>query len=207
VIELRDVTKKFGSKVVISGMTKRFENNQIYALVGRSGSGKSTVLNMLARLEKPTNGGVLVDGQDIWRLSENQYFRNQLGYVFQNYALVENATVKQNLDMVTKNAQQQKGALRSVGLCTEFLPKKVFELSGGQAQRVSIARTLLKQPKILLADEPTGALDGETAQQIIDIIKSLVSPERVVVIATHDPMVWGVADEVIDVSSMSGIQY
>ena len=129
-----------------------------FALIGPSGSGKTTLLNAIARLEKPNNGKVLLNNQDIWAMKERDYFKNYLGYVFQNYALVEEETVWDNLKMLAGKAEVAT-TLMKVGLDESFLNSKIYELSGGQAQRVSVARLLLKKAKIILADEPTGALD------------------------------------------------
>jgi putative ABC transport system ATP-binding protein len=197
-IEICNVTKKFGNRTIIDNLSMRFIENRFYAIVGRSGAGKSTLLNMLARLERPTAGQVQFDGRDVWRMKERDYFREYLGYIFQNYALVENATVRYNLRMVSKNTENQLNALAQVGLDESVLGEKVFRLSGGQAQRVGIARTFLKRPKLVLADEPTGALDALTGQQIIDILKNQVSPNTTVIVATHDPAVFQVADEIVD---------
>lgn len=121
-----------------------FEANRSYALVGPSGSGKTTLLNAIARLEKPDSGQILVNGQDIWSMKEQDYFKDYLGYVFQNYALIEEETVYDNLKMLAPKSNIVE-ALHRVGLDSSFLSQCIYELSGGQAQRVAIARLLLKR--------------------------------------------------------------
>ncbi|MCD3418580.1 ATP-binding cassette domain-containing protein, partial [Streptococcus equi] len=163
-----------------------------------SGSGKTTLLNAIARLEKPDSGQILVNGQDIWSMKEQDYFKDYLGYVFQNYALIEEETVYDNLKMLAPKSNIVE-VLHSVGLDSSFLSQCIYELSGGQAQRVAIARLLLKKACIILADEPTGALDKETGDEIIELLLSLVSPDTVLIFATHDPNVFSRVDEIIDI--------
>lgn len=199
-IELRQLEKTFGSKTVYTGVNLTFEAGKSYALVGRSGSGKSTLLNAIARLEKPDRGQILLEGKDIWKMKEQDYFRAYLGYVFQNYALIEEETVYQNLKILASK-EKIVDALERVGLEATYLNAKIYELSGGQAQRVAIARLLLKEAKVILADEPTGALDQLTGESILELLLGLVSPDTVVIIATHDPTVFQRVDVRIDLSN------
>lgn len=201
-IDVRNVSKNYGAKTIFQNINLEFQANQSYAIVGPSGSGKSTLLNLLARLEKASSGQVLIQNQDVWKLKEREYFSHYLGYVFQNYALIEEETVYANLKMLASK-NKIVGALKQVGLDESFLTNKIYELSGGQAQRVSIARLLLKKAKVILADEPTGALDKKTGQDIIKLLLELVSPETVVIIATHDTNVFQQVDKVIDMSQLS----
>lgn len=187
--------------MILSNINLSFEKNKSYALVGQSGTGKSTLLNIIARLEKPDKGQVSLDNQDIWKMKEQEYFKNNLGYVFQNYALIEEETVYQNLGYLATKKDIIL-ALKKVGLNESFLNHKIYELSGGQAQRVSIARILLKDVKVILADEPTGALDRVTGDTIIELLLDLVSPDTVVIFATHDSNVYQKVDKVIDMSQL-----
>ena len=185
-IELKHLSKKFGKKMIYQDVNLRFEAGKTYALVGTSGSGKTTLLNAIGRLEKPSSGQVLVDGKDIWRINEKRYFKSYLGYIFQSYALIDDKSVAQNFKIIDKNKQNQLKVLEKVGLDASYLSAKIYELSGGQAQRIAIARILLKKCKVILADEPTGALDDQTGEQIGDLLLSLVTQDTTLVVATHD---------------------
>lgn len=196
-IEIKQLSKHYGKKTIYDKLSLTFEANRSYALVGPSGSGKTTLLNAIARLEKPDSGQILVNGQDIWSMKEQDYFKDYLGYVFQNYALIEEETVYDNLKMLAPKSNIVE-VLHSVGLDSSFLSQCIYELSGGQAQRVAIARLLLKKACIILADEPTGALDKETGDEIIELLLSLVSPDTVLIFATHDPNVFNRVDDIID---------
>lgn len=201
-ITIQSLSKKFNHKTVYENVELSFEPNKSYALVGQSGSGKTTLLNAIGRLDRPTSGKITIDDEDIWQIKEKRFFKNYLGYVFQNYALLDNKTVLQNLKLVNKDSQQISQSLEQVGLDNTYLKSKIYELSGGQAQRVAIARMILKEKKIILADEPTGALDEKTGAEIIDILLHQVSQETYVIIATHDSNVYPRVDEVIDVTNL-----
>lgn len=197
-IEIKQLSKHYGKKTIYDKLSLTFEANRSYALVGPSGSGKTTLLNAIARLEKPDSGQILVNGEEIWSMKEQDYFKRYLGYVFQNYALIEEETVYDNLKILAPKPKIVE-ALHSVGLDSSFLSQNIYELSGGQAQRVAIARLLLKKACIILADEPTGALDKETGDEIIELLLSLVSPDTVLIFATHDPNVFSRVDDIIDI--------
>lgn len=201
-IQLQALSKKFNKKVIFEDVTLVFEPNKSYALVGQSGSGKSTLLNAIGRLEKPTSGAITLDNRNIWDIKEKTFFKRYLGYVFQNYALLDHQTVLDNLKIVNRDRAQIKAVLEQVGLNQSYLKAKIFELSGGQAQRVAIARMALKEKKVILADEPTGALDDKTGSEIIDILLGMVSANTYVIIATHDPKVYSRVDEVIDITQL-----
>ena len=185
-IELKELSKSFGDKIVYQNVALKFETGKSYALVGASGSGKTTLLNAIGRLEKPTNGEVLVASKNVWQMKEKQYFKDYLGYIFQSYALIDDKSVAQNLKIIEKDKQNQIIALEKVGLDESYLKLKIYELSGGQAQRVAIARMLLKNLKIILADEPTGALDDQTGEQVGKLLLSLVTADTTLIVATHD---------------------
>ncbi|HEQ2065355.1 TPA: ATP-binding cassette domain-containing protein [Streptococcus pyogenes] len=200
-IEIFNVTKKFSSKKIFTDLNLTFEAGKSYALIGGSGSGKSTLLNIIGRLEKIDNGKVLVDEQDIWKIKERTFFKNIIGYVFQNYSLIENKTVYDNLKLINKD-KKISAVLEKVGLSSDYLNQKIYELSGGQAQRVAIARMLMKPRKIILADEPTGALDGEIGKEIINLLLSETAENKYVIIATHDPAVYNKVDFIIDMKDI-----
>ena len=201
-LELVNFSKRYGKKIVIDHITFTFESGKSYALVGVSGSGKTTLLNSIGRLEKIQSGKIRLDGEDIWEISERTFFRDYLGYVFQSYSLLENKTVKQNLKLVETNQTKLVETLEKVGLDATYLAAKIYELSGGQAQRVAIARMLLKAKKIILADEPTGALDKQTGDEIVTLLLNEAKANQYVIIATHDPDVYNRVDVVIDVTNL-----
>ena len=201
-IDLLNVSKSFGSKKIFTDLNLRFESGKSYALIGGSGSGKSTLLNIIGRLEKIDSGNVLVDKQDIWKIKERTFFKNTVGYVFQNYSLIDNKTVYDNLKLITKDKKTITDVLEKVGLSSDYLHQKIYELSGGQAQRVAIARMLMKARKIILADEPTGALDGEIGKEIIRLLLNERDEDKYVIIATHDPAVYNKVDVIIDMKDI-----
>ena len=201
-IDLLNVSKSFGSKKIFTDLNLIFESGKSYALIGGSGSGKSTLLNIIGRLEKIDSGNVLVDKQDIWKIKERAFFKNTVGYVFQNYSLIDNKTVYDNLSLITKDKKTITDVLEKVGLSSDYLHQKIYELSGGQAQRVAIARMLMKPRKIILADEPTGALDGEIGKEIIRLLLNERDEDKYVIIATHDPAVYNEVDVIIDMKDI-----
>ena len=201
-IDLLNVSKSFGSKKIFTDLNLKFESGKSYALIGGSGSGKSTLLNIIGRLEKIDSGNVLVDKQDIWKIKERTFFKNTVGYVFQNYSLIDNKTVYDNLSLITKDKKTITDVLEKVGLSNDYLHQKIYELSGGQAQRVAIARMLMKPRKIILADEPTGALDGEIGKEIIRLLLNEKDEDKYVIIATHDPAVYNEVDVIIDMKDI-----
>ena len=201
-IDLLNVSKSFGSKKIFTDLNLKFESGKSYALIGGSGSGKSTLLNIIGRLEKIDSGNVLVDKQDIWKIKERTFFKNTVGYVFQNYSLIGNKTVYDNLSLITKDKKTITDVLEKVGLSSDYLHQKIYELSGGQAQRVAIARMLMKPRKIILADEPTGALDGEIGKEIIRLLLNETAEDKYVIIATHDPAVYNEVDVIIDMKDI-----
>ena len=201
-IDLLNVSKSFGSKKIFTDLNLIFESGKSYALIGGSGSGKSTLLNIIGRLEKIDSGNVSVDKQDIWKIKERTFFKNTVGYVFQNYSLIDNKTVYDNLSLITKDKKTITDVLEKVGLSSDYLHQKIYELSGGQAQRVAIARMLMKPRKIILADEPTGALDGEIGKEIIRLLLNEKDEDKYVIIATHDPAVYNKVDVIIDMKDI-----
>lgn len=201
-IDLLNISKTFGSKKIFTDLNLIFESGKSYALIGGSGSGKSTLLNIIGRLEKIDSGNVLVDKQDIWKIKERTFFKNTVGYVFQNYSLIDNKTVYDNLSLITKDKKTITDVLEKVGLSSDYLHQKIYELSGGQAQRVAIARMLMKPRKIILADEPTGALDGEIGKEIIRLLLNEKDEDKYVIIATHDPAVYNEVDVIIDMKDI-----
>ncbi len=199
-LQVKNLSKTFGNITIYQAVNLSFKAGHTYAIIGQSGSGKTTLLNSLARLEKPSSGQILLADKDIWKMKEKTYFKKTLGYIFQNYALIDDVSISKNLSVVEKNKTKQVEALQKVGLDDSFLSQKIYSLSGGQAQRVAIARILLKRARLILADEPTGALDAKTGSEIRDLLLGLANEDTVVIFATHDPDIYENVDHVINLS-------
>lgn len=189
IIKLENVKKSFGDNVIFDDLSFEIKRGELVAIIGKSGSGKSTLLNILGGLERIDSGKITVDNLDITQKKNLvNYFRTEVGFVFQNFALTENKTVKENLEIIKKNAKSGitiEDALESVGLKNK-LNEKVYKLSGGEQQRVSLARVMIKKCNVILADEPTGSLDPENGKKIMDIFKRLNKEGKTVIIVTHD---------------------
>jgi len=202
-ISTRHLAKSFGDRTLWEDVNLDIRAQQMLALVGPSGSGKTTLLNCLGLLEKASKGDIVHGTKKITRLGargQRHFRRDHLGYLFQNYALIENATIRQNLDVASKNLAAQTRSLERVGLSGRE-KEKVHYLSGGEQQRVALARLLVKKPTLVLADEPTGALDEGNGEVVIDILREMAREGCAVVIATHNDTVRDACNAVFDVSS------
>lgn len=204
-IKIHQLTKTFGNRTVFSDLNLNFDAGKVYALIGNSGCGKTTLLNMVAKLEPYDQGSIQYKGKDLRKIKPTNYFRNELGYLFQNFGLIDNKTVSENLDLglighkldKQKKRETKEEVLDRVGLSYIQLDQKIYELSGGEAQRVALAKIILKDPPLILADELTAALDPETSQEIMDLLLTLKNKERLIIIATHNPTIWKQADQVV----------
>jgi len=201
-IDIKDLRKRFdtpaGPVDAVAGITLRVPESAFVAIVGKSGSGKSTFLSLLGALDHPTSGSIEMDGTDITRLGNGALRKlrcERIGFVFQGYNLVPNLTAHQNVMLPmeffglspAKRAKRAKLMLELVGLDAAKHDKRPGKLSGGEQQRVAIARALANRPKLILADEPTGNLDSETGKRIIDLMKRLARSEEMTIVAvTHD---------------------
>ncbi len=211
-IEIRDLTKTYvmGNVAVhvLRGISLQIEEGEFVAIMGPSGSGKSTLMNILGCLDQPTGGNYLLDGVDAGQLSDNQLadIRNQkIGFVFQQYMLLQRRSALHNVELpMLYNHHSKRGrwekaeeALRIVGMA-ERIHHKPNELSGGQQQRVAIARALVNEPRILLADEPTGALDTRTGEEIMSIFTRLNTQHGItIILVTHESDIAAYARRVI----------
>ena len=188
-IEVKNLTKKFDDKVLFSDFNLKIENGDFIIFFGPSGCGKTTLLNMIGAIEKIDSGEIIVDGLDIKNKKNHlKYFRTKIGFLFQNFALVDNKTVKDNLKLIRKDCKTNlsiEEALKIVDL-REKLNKKVYTLSGGEQQRVALARLMLKKCDIILADEPTGSLDKKNAESVLNILKELNKQGKIIILVTHD---------------------
>ena len=220
-IELRDVTKEYeyGDNIIyaLKDVNLEVHAGEMIAIMGPSGAGKSTLLNILGCLDKHSGGTYLFNGKNINDFSKKDLarIRNiEVGFVFQNFALIPEYTVAENLELPllykknfcnkkdTLNKQQMRSkienALEKV-LIQDFIDKKPSYLSGGQQQRVAIARALINDPSIILADEPTGALDQKTGQEIMKLLKEINEQGKTIIIVTHDAKIASYCDKTINV--------
>ncbi|MDR0198964.1 MAG: ABC transporter ATP-binding protein [Streptococcaceae bacterium] len=206
-IELEKVTKAFGEKIILKDFDYKFENGKSYAVVGRSGSGKTTLLNIVGKLEKVDQGSVLIHKKLLSSIKEQIYFRDYVGYLFQNYGLIDNGTIEQNLDLAfvgkkristSKKRKIMLESLEKVHLNID-LKRKIYSLSGGEAQRIAIAKIIIKNPPIILADEPTASLDEQNTEEVIDLILNLLSEKKLLIVATHNPTVYNRMDKIVPI--------
>lgn len=210
-VKLENVSKIYGSKevkiVAVDEISFQIAEGEFVVIVGPSGAGKTTVLNILGGMDKATGGKVLVDGHDIAGYTNKQltaYRREDIGFVFQFYNLVPNLTALENVELalqICKNPLDAKTVLSEVGL-KDRLGNFPAQLSGGEQQRVSIARALAKDPKLLLCDEPTGALDYQTGKSILKLLQDMCREKGMtVIVITHNSALTPMADRVIKIKN------
>ena len=211
IVSFNDVTKIYTSGdhelKALNRVNFTLDEGKFVVILGPSGAGKSTLLNLLGGLDSPSDGTITVNGRDISTLSDNEladYRAQTVGFVFQFYNLIPTLTVYENVELVSeisKNALDAKRMIEEVGL-TDHLHNFPSELSGGEQQRISIARALAKNPKILLCDEPTGALDSETGVMVLKLLLDMAKNYgKTIVIVTHNQSIAKMADIVIRVKN------
>ncbi|MBQ7920050.1 MAG: ABC transporter ATP-binding protein [Lachnospiraceae bacterium] len=211
IVEFKNVTRIYKSgdheQKALDGVNLSLEEGKFVVVLGPSGAGKSTLLNMLGGLDSPTDGTIVVDGKDISTLTNNEladYRASTVGFVFQFYNLIPTLTVYENVALVkeiSKDSLSAKKMIEEVGLL-DHLNNFPAELSGGEQQRISIARALAKNPKILLCDEPTGALDSETGVLVLKLLLSMArNYGKTIVVVTHNQNIAKMADVVIRVKN------
>ena len=208
-IEVANLTKKYesGNTVIVANKNINFtvDQGKLVIILGSSGAGKSTLLNILGGMDTTTSGKVWIDGKNIAEYSTRQltqYRRTDVGFVFQFYNLIPNLTAKENVELaaeIVPNAMDAAEALKAVGL-EHRLNNFPAQLSGGEQQRVAIARAIAKNPKLLLCDEPTGALDYNTGKQVLKILQNMCRKQgSTVIIVTHNVALAQIADEVVKI--------
>ena len=213
IVELKNVSKiyKTGEKEfkALDNVNLKIKKGEMVVILGPSGAGKSTLLNLIGGMDIPTKGAVVIDGEDISKYSENKlsdYRAENVGFIFQFYNILPSLTVKENVDIVkdiVKNPTSTEEALRAVGL-EQHSKKFPNQLSGGEQQRVSIARAVAKNPKLLLCDEPTGALDSKTGVEVLKLLRKQCDGNNganTVIIVTHNALIADIADTVINVKN------
>ncbi|PCN43990.1 bacteriocin ABC transporter ATP-binding protein [Brevibacillus laterosporus] len=199
VCELVDVSKRYQDDLVLEHINLKVYEGEMLAITGKSGSGKTTVLNIMGLLENPSSGTVKLFDKNSPRIGSaqaNRLLRTKIAYLFQNYALIDDATVEYNLEiplLYSRKSKKEKqklkmDALEKVGMDIP-LKQKTYGLSGGEQQRLAIARTLLKPCDLILADEPTGSLDIDNRNEIVKLLKGLNNEGKTIIIVTHDQYV------------------
>lgn len=210
-VKLEKVSKIYGSKevkiIAVDEISFQIKKGEFVVVVGPSGAGKTTVLNILGGMDKATSGNVWIDGKNIAKYTDRQltgYRREDIGFVFQFYNLVPNLTALENVELalqICKNPLDAKTVLEEVGL-KDRLSNFPAQLSGGEQQRVSIARALAKNPKLLLCDEPTGALDYQTGKAILKLLQDTCRERGMtVIVITHNSALTPMADRVIKIKN------
>ncbi len=213
IVELKNVSKvyKIGDTEykALDNISLSLKEGEMIVILGPSGAGKSTLLNLIGGMDTPTNGNVIIDGEDISKYNENklsEYRAENVGFIFQFYNILPSLTVKENVDLVkdiVKNPISTEEALKGVGLL-KHSKKFPSQLSGGEQQRVSIARAIAKNPKLLLCDEPTGALDSDTGVEVLKLLRKQCdgnNGSNTVIIVTHNVLIADIADTVINVKN------
>ena len=198
-LELKNVSYAYEKgKAILSNIYTKLETGKMYAILGPSGSGKTTLLSLLGGLDTPTQGNVLFDGEDIKEKGLEYHRRNNISLIFQSYNLIDYMTPIENVQLTAK--QEAAPILERLGLKKDEISRNVLKLSGGQQQRVAIARALASDTPVILADEPTGNLDADTAGEITSVLKeSAHAFGKCVVVVTHDREVAKQADMVLEI--------
>ncbi|MDR2360635.1 MAG: ABC transporter ATP-binding protein [Oscillospiraceae bacterium] len=206
-LALQNVSYQYegSNKIIFKDISMSFEAGKVYTIVGRSGAGKTTLLNLLAGLDVATAGRIVYDGVSLAETNRNHYRARKAGIVFQGFNLLTNATALDNI-LLSMHISGIKGVnkkaraldlLKKVGISPEKANRKILKLSGGEQQRIGIARALAHNPELIIADEPTGSLDENTANTILEILASLAHDEgKCVIVVTHSKEVTPIADEI-----------
>ena len=212
ILSLQDISFSYGSTPVLRDVSYDFEKGKMYCIIGKSGAGKTTLLSLLSGLANPNSGSILYDGRDVAKLDKYTFRSKYIGVVFQSFNLLTKFTALENvmlsMDIAgVRKIDKKKRALElldSVGLDEDEANRRVLHLSGGQQQRVAIARALSYDPEIILADEPTGNLDTETQDEIMEIFRTLANNGKCVILVSHSPDVAEMCDERYELKKLSG---
>lgn len=209
-IELKNVKKTYliGEQKfnALDGINLEINQGEFVVILGPSGAGKSTLLNLLGGMDKATSGSIIIGEDNIAKFNDNEltrYRAHDVGFIFQFYNIMPTLTVEENVNLikdVTNTSKDAKEVLKSVSI-SRHADKFPQELSGGEQQRVSIARAIMKNPKVLLCDEPTGALDSKTSVEILKLLREQSDQDTTVIIVTHNALIANIADRVIKIKN------
>ncbi len=211
VLALQNICFSYDKTPVLRDLSLDFEKGKMYCIVGKSGAGKTTLLSILSGLASPDSGTILYNDKDIKNINKYNFRSRQIGVVFQSYNLITKFTALENV-MLSMDIAGVKGInkrdralelLDSVGLDEDEAGRRVLKLSGGQQQRVAIARALSHDPDIILADEPTGNLDSDTQDEIMEIFRNLAEQGKCVILVSHSPQVAKMCDETYELKAQS----
>ncbi|MBQ3546193.1 MAG: ABC transporter ATP-binding protein [Lachnospiraceae bacterium] len=211
ILSLKNICFSYDSTPVLDNLSYDFEKGKIYCIVGKSGAGKTTLLSILSGLASPKSGSILYNDKDIKKIDKYKFRSKYIGVIFQSFNLLTKFTAAENvmlsMDIAgTKKINKKQKALsllESVGLNEDEANRRVLKLSGGQQQRVAIARALSYDPEIILADEPTGNLDGDTQNEIMAIFKDLAASGKCVILVSHSPQVAKMCDECYELKKIT----
>jgi len=205
-IELKGVSKSFGERVLFENFNCVIKKGEFVGIKGCSGSGKSTLLNMMGLLENCDSGDIIINGKKIDYKDKNvvkELLKTQIGYLFQNFALIDDFSILENLSIgISGNKRERSDKIKKVLTDLNLdvsLKKKIFKLSGGEQQRIAIARLILQNKSIILADEPTASVDPQNRDIILDILKKLNKEGKTIVLVSHDDYVIGHTDRIISI--------
>ena len=212
VLSLQNISFSYDKTPVLKDISYEFEKGKMYCIIGKSGAGKTTLLSLLSGLASPNEGKIIYNGRDVAKIDKYTFRSKYIGVVFQSFNLITKYTALENvilsMDVAgykTKSKKQRAmELLESVGLDEDEANRRVLKLSGGQQQRVAIARALSYDPDIILADEPTGNLDRETQNEIMEIFKSLAKQGKCVILVSHSAEVADMCDERYELTKISG---
>lgn len=207
VIKIKNIKKSFDNKIIFYNFSENIFKNEIVAIVGKSGSGKTTLLNMIGGLEKIESGEIYINKLRVIGKNKIELYRNQVSFLFQNFALVDEWTVEKNLKIALTFKKREKGSseilkvLKMIGL-EDKLKEKIYKLSGGEQQRVALARIYLQDNPVILADEPTASLDKENRDLVFSLLRRLQKEKgKTIIIVTHDQELANFCDRVIELSN------